>query len=107
MAVKTNIKLIKYKIDLFKKRVENEGILDAKYYVFGSWAQGRENINSDIDLCVVSKKFGINSFNESTMLRLLTIGIDEVLEPVAMGPSDLNDKYNTLASEVKRWGVVV
>jgi predicted nucleotidyltransferase len=107
MVGKSNIKLIKGKIDAFRKKVENGGITDGKYYVFGSWAVGRENENSDIDLCVVSKKFGKNTFRESTFLRLLTIGIDDMLEPVAMSPEDLNDKYNTLAVEIKKWGVEV
>jgi uncharacterized protein len=92
---------------MFRQRLTNDGIDGARLILFGSWAKGKQQELSDIDLCVVSDKFSGNTFVDSTRLRLLTIGIDDLLEPVAMRPEDLDDKYNTLASEVKKWGIVV
>ncbi len=107
MAKKADINKIKNKIIKFKDRVEDQGFGGAKYYLFGSWAEGRQNQDSDIDIAVISDQFSGNSFEDSTKLRLLTIGIDTMLEPVAMRNEDFNDKYNTLATEIRRNGVRV
>jgi len=107
MVKRHDIEKIKSKIIRFSKRLEKKGVKDAKYYVFGSWAEGRQGKYSDIDLAVVSDEFSGNSFEDSTRLRLLTIGIDTMLEPVAMKTEDFADKYNSLASEIKRTGIRV
>ena len=107
MARRKNIKTIKTEIELFRQRLNSEGFEGANLILFGSWAKGKQQELSDIDLCVVSDKFSGNTFSDSTRLRLLTIGIDDLLEPVAMRPEDLEDKYNTLASEIKKWGIAV
>jgi len=107
MAKKADVKLVEKKINLFKSKLKQEGLEGAKFILFGSWAKGKQGENSDIDLCVVSDSFSGNSFQDSTFLRLMTIGIDEMLEPVAMRPEDLEDKYNTLAMEIKKYGVAV
>ena len=107
MDKRTNIKQVKKKINLFKKKVELAGNLGAKYILFGSWATGKAHKYSDIDLCVVSNKFSKNNFLETTRLRVMTIGIDDLLEPIAMRPEDYNDKYDTLATEVKKWGIEI
>lgn len=107
MVKKHNIDKIENKIARLKNRLEERGIKDAEYYVFGSWAEGRQGKYSDIDLCVVSEFFSGNSFEDSTELRLLSLDIDPILEPVAMRPEDFDDKYNSLATEVKRTGIRV
>lgn len=107
MVRKTNIEQIKPQIDLFKKKLSKMGYKDAYYILFGSWAKGKQGEWSDIDLCVVSNIFSDNYFEESTKLRILANEIDCNLEPVARKPEDLNDKYSTLSSEIKKWGIVV
>jgi len=40
-------------------------------------------------------------------LMNLSMKISDIIEPHPMTTVDFNDKYNTLAYEVKKWGVVV
>ena len=105
MVGRKGINEVRRKLALFKDRLDREGIDNAKYILFGSWAKGTPHKFSDIDVCVVSDKFSGNAFEDSTKLRLLTIGIDDLLEPVAMRPEDLKDKYSTLAAEINKYGV--
>ena len=107
MARKTDIVKIRSKINLFKKYLARMGYKDAHYILFGSWAKGKQGEWSDIDLCVISDKFSDNYFEESTRLRILANEIDCSLEPIARKPEDLNDKYSTLSSEIKKWGIAV
>lgn len=107
MAKKTDLIKIQPWIDQYKKLMKERGFGDAKYILFGSWASGKVHEWSDIDLCVVSNKFEGSLIDASDKLRIWANEINYDLEPVAMRPEDLEDKYDTLASEVRKWGIVV
>ena len=49
--------------------------------LFGSFATGESDEDSDIDLAVISPDFGHDRFNESVMLKKLTLGIDPDISP--------------------------
>ncbi len=76
-------------------------------YVFGSYAKNKADESSDIDVCVVSPAFGRDYVAEEMILRKISVRIDPRLTPVAFSPTDLNDKYSQLASEVVKYGVRV
>ena len=78
-----------------------------KAYVFGSFAKGRDDESSDIDVCIVSRFFGKNYLDEEMELRGLSVNVDARLSPVAFNPVDLEDKYNQLAFEIKKYGVQI
>jgi predicted nucleotidyltransferase len=63
MAGRKDLKLVKNKIEMFRQRLNDEGLGDASLILFGSWAKGKQQEFSDIDLCVVSNKFSGNTFN--------------------------------------------
>ncbi len=107
MVGKRNIAKITSQLDKFKKEIKKMGYVDAKYILFGSWAKGKQGEYSDIDVCVVSKKFSGNTFKDNQKLRLVALDINELIEPVTMRPEDLEDKYDSLASEIRKYGVVV
>ncbi|TSC87987.1 MAG: DNA polymerase, beta-like protein region [Microgenomates group bacterium Gr01-1014_16] len=44
-----------------------------KAYVFGSFAKGRDDESSDIDVCIVSRFFGKNYLDEEMELRGLSV----------------------------------
>ncbi len=96
-----NIKKIANK---YLEEVIKSGIPVDSAYLFGSYAKGNSNKFSDIDICVVSKKFGKDYFRESVMLDNLAIDVDFKIEAVPMTPKDMNDRYSTLASEIKKYG---
>lgn len=92
----------KYIQDLKKSGIS---VIDA--YLFGSHAKGNTHKDSDIDICVVSNSFGNDYIEESVNLRRLAYGIDSRIEPIPFTPDDLNDKYSSLASEIKKYGIIL
>ena len=99
-----NIKKIANK---YVSEVVKSGIPVSAAYLFGSYAKGISNMYSDIDICIISPKFGKDYFKESLKLDSLTNGVDSRIEAVPLNPKDLDDKYSTLASEIKKYGITL
>lgn len=91
----------------YVNRVKKSGIPVSAAYLFGSFAKGEAKNYSDIDICVISKKFGKDYFDEAVKLRHLTWDVDDRIEPVPYRPEDLNDRYSTLAHEIKTFGILL
>ncbi|MBU1500240.1 nucleotidyltransferase domain-containing protein [Patescibacteria group bacterium] len=91
----------------FIKKVRQAGIPVDAAYLFGSFAKNTAKKYSDIDICVISKKFGKDYFDEAVKLRHLTWDVDDRIEPVPYKPEDLNDRYSTLAHEIKTFGILL
>ena len=89
----------------FIESLSKEGIKINKAYLFGSYAKGKATKDSDIDICVVSPSFSEDYFEEMIKLRKHSLKIDSRIEPVPFLPEDLNDKYSTLASEIRKFGI--
>ena len=87
--------------------VKNKGIPVKKAFLFGSWAKGTADENSDIDICVISPVFGVDYTGE--MAKLLTIAqkVDSRIESIPFNPKDMLDPYSSLASEIRATGVEV
>jgi len=58
---KKEIKEIRKRVEKFKKKIEKKFFVE-KIIIFGSAARGEMKEDSDIDLIVVSKKFGLKHF---------------------------------------------
>ncbi len=95
----------KEKARKFIKSLSKSGIKVNKAYLFGSYAIGKAKKDSDIDVCVVSPSFGKDYFAEMVKLRKYSLKIDSRIEPVPFLPKDLDDKYSTLASEIRKFGI--
>jgi predicted nucleotidyltransferase len=91
----------------YVQNIKNSGISVISAYLFGSYAKGNPREDSDIDICIVSNNFSDDYIKESVNLRKLAFGIDDRIEPIPFTPNDLNDKYSTLASEIKKYGILV
>jgi predicted nucleotidyltransferase len=83
-------------------------LVDNKYDVvqailFGSFATGRFNENSDIDIAVVLGKFE-NRFDTQVKLLMLTTKIDTRIEPHPFEYEDFNNG-NPFAYEVMNNGI--
>ena len=87
--------------------VKKQGIPITSVYLFGSFAKGTSKKHSDIDICLVSKSFGKDYFDEGVKLAHLTHKIDDRLEPHPMHPKDMEDKYSTFAHEIKTHGILL
>ncbi len=80
--------------DFLRKR--NSGI--KKIYLFGSYAKGTVNDNSDIDLAIVFDKLS-NTFDTQVELMKLRRKFDTRIEPHPFRESDFN-MSNPLAREI-------
>jgi len=94
-------------IKRYRKALERAGVPIEKIILFGSYAKGKAKPYSDIDLCVVSKTFGKDDYDEMVFLKTLTSDIDSMLEPHPYHPKDLENPYDPLAYEIKKHGKVV
>jgi len=92
----------KYAASLREKHIPYERLI-----VFGSQAKGKEKIGSDIDICVVSKAFGKDPHAEMVNLMLASDDSDYIIEPHPYNPVDLQEKYDSLASEIRKYGITV
>ena len=71
-------------INRFVEAVLSRGIRVDKAILYGSYATGKENKDSDLDLAVISSDFGKDRFEEGTMLMKLAWRIDPRLHPVPL-----------------------
>ena len=75
--------------------------------LFGSHATGKTHEWIDIDVCIVSPEFGKNLFLEKLTLDRYADKISTKIEPTPMHPKTLQDRYNTLATEIRRYGILI
>ncbi|MBU1110602.1 nucleotidyltransferase domain-containing protein [Patescibacteria group bacterium] len=93
------------KVKAYMVRLNEAGIIIAKAMVFGSRAKGKAKEWSDIDVGIVSENFGNDYHNELvTLLKLRGTEFADI-EPHPFSPADINDRYDPLASEVRKYGI--
>lgn len=91
----------------YKVKLTNAGIPVAGLYVFGSAAKGTMQRGSDIDICVVSTKFGYKPHDERILLMKLQKGVSDLIEPHPYSPKDFAHSYDPLLSQIKKTGVKI
>lgn len=91
----------------YKKFLKKEGIVFSKVYLFGSYAKDKPREWSDIDLAVVSRKFGKDIFEEQLMLDRIADKVSYSIEAHPFHPKDLKNKWSSLAVEVNKHGRLV
>lgn len=91
----------------YEARLRTAGIPIEKLIVFGSYAKGSAKTWSDVDVCVVSKTFGVDRHTER--VRLMHLQSDDTMdiEPHPYSPSDLSDQWDSLAHEIRTYGIAV
>jgi len=87
--------------------VKKAGIPVKKVYVFGSYISGKAHIGSDIDICVVSSIFGKDRLKERVMLMKLQEDINDYIEPHPFSPEDFSNPFDPLASQIKKYGLMI
>lgn len=91
----------------FVIQLKNEGCAIESAYLFGSYAKGTQHEDSDIDVCVVSPKFGKDYLDEMSFLRSRALKIDIRIEPIPLTPTDFSDPYSSLATEIRNTGLAI
>jgi predicted nucleotidyltransferase len=83
----------------FKKRI-------LKAYLYGSYAEGRFHFGSDIDVCLVSKKFEKNKDDLEFWLWQKRREIHPLLEPIGFSPNEFT-KLSLLVAEIQEKGILI
>lgn len=107
MARKTIKKEIKKIVLEYRLKVKNAGIPVERMIVFGSQARGNARKDSDIDVCVVSPKFGKDEMAESSKLNFLRWKLDNRIEAHAVSSRDFAETATPLIFEIKKYGVEI
>ncbi|MFZ1290134.1 MAG: nucleotidyltransferase domain-containing protein [Melioribacteraceae bacterium] len=105
MAAKKLERIIKKYITELKKN----GIEISKIFLFGSYAYGKPNKDSDIDLLIVSPQFDNLSKDEfGSKLWLATEAVDFIIEPIGIGEKVFNkNKFSPLLDLIRKKGIEI
>ena len=76
-------------------------------YLFGSYAKGTNNKDSDIDIAVVTDDIKTDTFDEEVKLMILRKGIDYRIEPHIITVEDYENDETPFVVEVKNTGIKV
>ena len=97
-------------IDVTKKYVlelRNNGVDIKQAYLFGSQAKGKTWEGSDIDICLVFDYSSSQYEDVKRKMNKLAIKLDARIEPVLFTPEEFANKYDSLAAEVKQFGIQI
>jgi len=104
MAKKQVVGLLKRYISL----LNNEGIEVKNAYLYGSYLNGTETSDSDIDLLLILKDLEVESDNLFGKIWALTRKIDNRIEPYIIGfDRFINDDVSPLLQVVKKDGLKI
>lgn len=91
----------------FKQALSAAGVPFVSVIVFGSAARNSMHEQSDIDIAVVGRPFKSNRMDEQHALSRIRRKVSYDIEPIWFYPEDLEDKYSTLAAEIRKDGIAV
>jgi len=94
------------KVKQYKKLVDNSNLLKdiEQVYLFGSFANGVPNNNSDIDVAFVVKNIEGNFFDIIPPINRLTEKVDFRIEPHVLARET---DYDGFLDEIQRTGILV
>ncbi|MEW6714197.1 MAG: nucleotidyltransferase domain-containing protein [Nitrospirota bacterium] len=93
-------------VNIIKKYIQElkkNGILIQEAIIFGSYAKGNPQEESDIDVALVSPSFTGDRFEDRRKIVPLRRKIDGRIEPIPFKPDDFVSGGN-LVDEIKRTG---
>lgn len=108
MAQTTNLKPhVLQTINHYKQLLQSAHINYEQVIAFGSQVTGKKQPWSDIDLGVVSRHFSTD--RHQNLVDLLKARDETTLdiEPHPIHPDDFLDTHDTLAQEIKKYGIPV
>lgn len=102
-------KPIEVSIKKYLEKLKEKNIHVKKAILYGSYANGKADKDSDIDLAIISPNLGNDSFEEAIMLRKFTRGIDMDISPRPYSEKHYREakKGDFLYDEIIRKGKIV
>ncbi len=92
--------IIRYADKLKEKKYSFSAI-----YLFGSYAKGKPNKWSDIDVAVVSKELDKDWSSGRMRLWKIKEVVDDRIEPHGFSPSDFKSGWDPMVYEIKKTGI--
>lgn len=107
MVKKISLEKTKKTVKEYVQILEADGFTIEKVILYGSYAKGVPHRGSDIDICLISKKFGKNPHEEGKYLfRKLWQLKNANIEPVGYSPKDFYSKIKSpLINEIQKNGI--
>jgi predicted nucleotidyltransferase len=88
--------------------LENHGIHVYKALIYGSVAENRGTVDSDLDIAVISSDFGHDRYGEGKLLNQVAWRIDARIHPVPVSSNSYdNETWIPLIYEIRKHGVEV
>jgi len=98
---------IQQKLKKLEQKLRDNQIPFQSLFLFGSSARGTAHEWSDIDVAVVGPAFGKDPIDETVRLSLIASPIDPAFSPVAMRPEDLEDRYSSIGTAIRKEGIEI
>lgn len=98
--------LIWKNVQLFLDKLQRRGITISQAYIFGSYAKGKANRWSDIDIAIVSPQITEDRFEERVKLTKIAISVDDRLEPLPFTPDTFSDD-DPFVRKIKNEGLAI
>lgn len=96
------------KVNRYLLLLKENGIDIDKAFLYGSFAKGEDNANSDIDVLLVSKMFDSSNDKAVGIAWKITRQVDPRIEPYLIGLKKFNnDEISPLLQIIKREGILV
>ena len=87
-------------------RKNGKGLPVLNVILYGSAARDEADEQSDIDIVIVCDAFAPSRSKEIRAVRTASLDLDPRVELIVLHPEDLDNKYLTLAHEIKRDGII-
>jgi predicted nucleotidyltransferase len=94
-------------ISLYVAELKKHGIRPQKIILYGSYARGEANLESDIDLVVISEDLTKwSGLERLEMLSRLTVSVDAPLEVIGYTPDEIAEggKNSIIWAEITSYG---
>jgi uncharacterized protein len=103
MAQKADRK-IENTVKSYIEQLQNIGIHVQQAILFGSYASGKYDEWSDIDLALVSNDFVGDRFADRNRIRRVTLQVNSDISPMPFRPEDFNDS-DYFVKEILKTGI--
>jgi uncharacterized protein len=93
-------------VHLFLDKLRRAGFHISKVYIFGSYAKGKVDKWSDIDVAIVSPQISNDRFEERIRLTELAVSVDDRLEPLPFNLDSFSDD-DPFVRQIKKEGLAI
>lgn len=91
----------------FAKKLKENNYFFSEIYLFGSYAKGNYNKDSDIDVAVISDKLKRNYDKNRFLLWKIRMGVDVKIEPHGFTKAEFKNNCSPIVYEIKKTGIKI